>query len=79
MIRKLWVFNLIGRFKCEYCNIFLTGGLMPGTWKCRAFPDGIPEVKPAFITGDPCIDCNNGIGFEPEKKEKSPSDANNAE
>ena len=52
---------------------------MPGTWKCRAFPDGIPEVKPAFITGDPCIDCNNGIGFEPEKKEKSPSDANNAE
>ncbi len=52
---------------------------MPGTWKCRAFPDGIPEMKLAFITGDPCIDCKNVIGFELEKKEKSPSDANNAE
>lgn len=79
MTRKSRVFNLIGKFKCMRCENYISGRPRDLSIKCRAFPDGIPEMKLAFITGDPCIDCNNGIGFEPEKKEKSPSDANNAE
>lgn len=61
---------MIGRFKCQYCKNFLEGEIHPNTWKCKAFPNGIPEMKIAFITHDDCIDCNNGIGFEPEEKEK---------
>ena len=65
---------MIGRFKCEMCKNFLSGGLMPDTWKCSAFPDGIPERKIAFITYDPCVNCNNGIGFEPKEDEQINND-----
>jgi hypothetical protein len=46
------------------CKNFISGELMPNTWKCKAFPDGIPATKIESITRDPCIDCNNGIGYE---------------
>ena len=61
---------MIGRFKCQMCKNFIDGRIMPNTWKCKAFPDGIPEMKIAFITRDPCIDCNKGIGFEQEEEQK---------
>lgn len=57
---------MTGSFKCELCKNFL------GTYgnirerKCKAFPEGIPEAKVCYITRDPCINCNNGIGYEPE-------------
>lgn len=60
---------MIGSFKCQRCKNFLSGDIMPETWKCKAFPVGIPEMKIAFITHDDCVDCNNGIGFEPKEKQ----------
>lgn len=59
---------MIGRFKCQMCKNFLTPDKHVKDWKCKAFPDGIPEMKIAYITRDPCIDCNNGIGFEREEE-----------
>lgn len=51
--------------KCNLCKNFLSGEFLnPSTWKCKAFPDGIPEMKIAFLSEDDCTDCNNGIGFE---------------
>lgn len=50
--------------KCLRCKNFLDGDLRNLTAKCKAFPDGIPEMKIAFISRDECVDCNNGIGFE---------------
>ena len=58
---------MIGRFKCEYCKNFLENQRKSDVWKCKAFPDGIPEMKLAFISRDPCDNCNNGIGFELDK------------
>lgn len=57
---------MIGRCKCQMCKNFLTPDKRVVDWKCRAFPDGIPELKIAYITWDTCDDCNNGIGFERE-------------
>ena len=48
------------------CKNFISGGITIDSWRCKAYPDGIPEKKIAFITFDPCVNCNNGIGFEPE-------------
>lgn len=59
---------MIGRFKCEMCKNFISGGITIDAWRCKAYPDGIPEKKIAFITFDLCINCNNGIGFEPEEQ-----------
>ena len=41
---------------------------MPNTWKCKAFPKGIPEMKIAYIDFDLCENCNNGIGFVPNEE-----------
>jgi hypothetical protein len=43
-------------------------------WKCKAFPLGIPEEKICTIDFDPCVDCNNGIGFEPKENSDKPSE-----
>ena len=59
---------MIGKFKCEKCKNFISGEIMPNTWKCHAYPNGIPEIKIAYLSKDPCINCNNGIGFEPEEQ-----------
>ena len=55
---------MIGRAKCQMCKHFQTEDFVNDTWKCEAFPKGIPEMKIAFLQEDPCINCNNGIGFE---------------
>lgn len=55
--------------KCLQCNNYLGGEAVPLTMKCKAFPDGIPEIKLAYISRDPCINCNNGIGFEKQEDE----------
>lgn len=56
---------MMGRFKCQMCKHFQTDDyLNDDNWKCDAFPNGIPDMKIAFIRTDPCTDCNNGIGFE---------------
>ncbi len=58
---------MIGCFKCNRCkNRTNELPLLEGA-SCKAFPNGIPEEKVAFISKDPCIDCNNGIGFEPKE------------
>ncbi len=64
---------MIGRFKCQMCKHFLTPDRNIQDWKCEAFPDGISEEKLCYITRDPCINCNNGIGFEPIQKEDEPA------
>lgn len=50
------------------CENFISGSIDPDTWKCKAFPEGIPDSKISEITRDPCINCNNGIGFAPKKE-----------
>lgn len=57
---------MIGRVKCQMCRNLTSGGLMPETWRCKAFPNGLPERKIMFLTRDTCENCNNGIGFEPK-------------
>ena len=34
---------MIGRFKCEMCKNFISGGITIDAWRCKAYPDGIPE------------------------------------
>lgn len=58
---------MIGRAKCQMCKHFRTEDIVNDDWKCSAFPDGIPEMKIAFLQEDPCINCNNGIGFEAQE------------
>ena len=53
---------MIGQLKCRKCKNNFNPNEKP--WKCKAFPNGIPEEKICYITHDPCIDCNNGIGFD---------------
>ena len=65
---------MIGKIKCLRCNNFISGQLRDYSAKCKAYPDGIPERKLAFITYDPCINCNNGIGFEPIEDEQINND-----
>ena len=64
---------MIGKFKCEKCKNFISGGIMPNTWKCKAFPKGIPEMKIAYIDFDSCENCNNGIGFERDEQNDTDS------
>ena len=56
---------MIGSFKCRRCKHNHNPNDKIDNWKCDAFSEGIPEMKICFITRDPCVDCNNGIGFEP--------------
>ncbi|MBQ8567707.1 MAG: glutamyl-tRNA amidotransferase [Oscillospiraceae bacterium] len=51
------------------CKNYIDGELRDYSARCKAFPDGIPEMKLAYISYETCIDCNNGIGFEPENIE----------
>ena len=60
---------MIGKIKCARCKNLIEINTYPVPWKCNAFPDGMPEEKLMTITKDPCINCNNGIGFEPEEDE----------
>lgn len=56
---------MIGRIKCKGCKNFIEKNISPTPWKCTAFPNGIPEKNLMYITRDPCVNCNNGIGYEP--------------
>lgn len=57
---------MIGTFKCLLCKNYISGRPRDLSINCKAFPNGIPEMKLAYIDYDSCTDCNNGIGFEPE-------------
>lgn len=59
---------MIGSFKCRRCKHCVNPNSAPHEWKCDAFPKGIPDTKIMRITRDPCINCNNGIGFEPKEE-----------
>lgn len=61
---------MIGALKCTICKHNFTEDMRDSEWKCDAFPDGIPDEKIMRITRDPCINCNNGIGFEPVETDK---------
>ena len=65
---------MIGSCKCQRCKNFLTPDRHVIGWKCKAFPLGIPEEKICTIDFDPCVDCNNGIGFEPKENSDKPSE-----
>lgn len=54
----------MGQFKCEMCKNFISGEINPTTWKCKAFPDGIPMDKIRFLDTDTCENCNNGFGYD---------------
>lgn len=60
---------MIGSFKCRRCKHCHNPNESPQNWKCDAFRNGIPEGKLARITRDPCVDCNNGVGFEQVEQE----------
>ncbi len=62
---------MIGRIKCQRCKNLIEKNTYPIPWKCNAFPNGMPEEKLMYITRDPCINCNNGIGYEPKEKESN--------
>ena len=64
---------MTGRLKCSWCKNLIQKNQYPQPWKCKAFPNGMPETKLMYITRDPCIDCNNGIGFEPDEELNKPS------
>ena len=40
---------MIGRQPCMRCANFIEGERSPFTWKCKAFPDGIPYEHFAYI------------------------------
>lgn len=62
---------MIGKHECLRCENFISGERLPFTWKCKAFPDGIPYEHFALIDEKRRENCNNGIGFEPyEEKNK---------
>lgn len=69
---------MIGRFKCQMCINCTDSYEYPRPLKCSAFPKEIPEDKLMFIGQDPCIDCNNGIGYSPNSTvvERSEQKAN---
>ena len=37
--------HMIGMHECLRCENFISGERSPYTWKCRAFPDGIPYER----------------------------------
>lgn len=56
-----------GCSKCQICRNFNSKksvSFPEKKWYCEAFPEGIPELKLAFISRDSCENCNNGIGFD---------------
>lgn len=64
---------MIGQAKCQKCVHFLTPDKHASEWACEAYPDGIPEKKICYIDRDPCVNCNNGIGFEPIENNTQPA------
>jgi hypothetical protein len=58
---------MIGQHECLRCKNFISGERSPFTWKCNAYPDGIPYERFANISAENRDVCNNGIGFEPEE------------
>ena len=60
---------MIGMHECLRCENFISGERSPYTWKCRAFPDGIPYERFSNINESNRDYCNNGIGFVPQKEE----------
>lgn len=58
---------------CKKCKNFISGDRYdPDTWKCKAFPKGIPYETYAYISSlNPPTDCNNGIGYEKKIEENS--------
>ena len=60
---------MIGRQPCMRCSNFIEGERSPFTWKCKAFPDGIPYEHFAYIDDEKRKNCNNGIGFEPDEEQ----------
>ena len=66
------VIYVIGRLKCKMCINCTDSYEYPRPLKCSAFPKGIPEDKLLFIGKDPCIDCNNGIGYSPNSTVAEP-------
>lgn len=65
---------MITLHKCLRCKNFLGGDIRDLTAKCKAFPNGIPEMKIAFISRDECVNCNNSVGFENCLSEDKTSD-----
>lgn len=61
--------DMIGMHECLRCENFISGERSPYTWKCKAFPDGIPYERFSNINESNRDYCNNGIGFVPQKEE----------
>lgn len=58
---------MIGKHICLRCENFISRDGSPFTWKCRAFPNGIPYERFSNISESNRENCNNGIGFVPKK------------
>ena len=43
---------MIGRQPCMRCANFIEGERSPFTWKCKAFPDGIPMKNKTTLTAN---------------------------
>ena len=56
---------MIGTLKCLRCANYISGDLTLGdTIKCKAFPDGIPDIYFDYCTPfDEFKICNNGIKY----------------
>lgn len=48
---------------CLRCKNFISKGNSPFTWKCKAFPDGIPYERFSNISESNRNQCNKNIGF----------------
>lgn len=59
------VIYVLGSSKCDLCKNRISRYRRTGLEKCTAFTKGIPEEKTMFINTDPCIFCNDGVGFSP--------------
>lgn len=61
---------MIGSLTCRLCKNFLSPDKHPKDWRCKAFPNGIPEMTIANMKPfERPKNCNNGIGFEPIEDE----------
>ena len=54
---------MIGKHICLRCENFISRGNSPFTWKCKAFPDGIPYERFSNISENNRNQCNKDIGF----------------
>lgn len=61
---------MIGKHECLRCKNFINGERLPYTWKCAAFPNGIPYERFSNISDSNRKQCNNGIGYEPKEQNK---------